>query len=507
MSMTGPSTAAAAGPSTTQGSARLGALIRSHRLRIGLTQRELADLSTISVRAIRDLEQGKARRPRTDTVRLIADALRLGSRARTALEAAAQQGRCSTGSAGSFLDAEPPAPPTALHGLTGRDAETEAMVRELSTSAERLVNVVGLSGVGKTRVALEVANRLYAAGLPVLWYAFPGAPRDYLEAAGAGRADRLVRAAVEHLFGAPDGTDRGEAEGPAGQGESLSELVGDRAVLLVLDGAPERAPRFDRLTGLMRECPGLRLLVTSEQPWQVPGERPFLLGPLEVPAAPSPRSPEPSGAITSPSVRLFLDHVRRVRPEFVLQGSDLAEVALICRRLDGHPMALGAAASWLAVCDLATLRASVDGDPAPLLDHLAGGDGGLRFRAALRRALVRLSAGHRELLATLCARTPGAGGGDDEGGFGLDEIVRLTGLGLPECGRMVRDLLISGVIRPSHEAGRSRFRVLQLVRAFHRAADGAVGAGGVDGAPGVGAVSDRAEVEGAGPAALAAAAH
>ncbi|MEU0991527.1 helix-turn-helix domain-containing protein, partial [Streptomyces sp. NPDC005953] len=60
---------------------QVGALIRAHRLRIGLTQRELADLSTISVRAIRDLEHGRATRPRTDTVRLMADALRLGPRA------------------------------------------------------------------------------------------------------------------------------------------------------------------------------------------------------------------------------------------------------------------------------------------------------------------------------------------------------------------------------------------------------------------------------------------
>ncbi|MFJ5098298.1 helix-turn-helix domain-containing protein [Streptomyces sp. NPDC088557] len=489
MSMTGPSTAAAEGPSGLRGSARLGALIRSHRLRIGLTQRELADLSTISVRAIRDLEQGKATRPRADTVRLMADALRLGARARTALEAAAHQGRCVTGSAGAVLDAEQPAPPTALHGLTGREAEAEAMVRELSSATERLVNVVGLSGVGKTRLALEVADRLYASGFPVLWYAFPGAPRDYLAPAGSGRADRLVRMAVEHLFAPVDGAPRAAAADGGRAGESLPELIGDRAVLLVLDGAPESAPRFERLTGLMRECPGLRLLVTSEQPWQVPGERPFLLGPLEVPAAPSARPGADLEALSAPSVGLFLDHVRRVRPEFVPTGADLTEVVRICRRLDGHPMALGAAASWLAVCDLATLRASLDGDPAPLLDHLAGGDGGARFRAALHRGLVRLPPARRALLATLCARGEDAGA---DGGFGLDEIVRLTGLGLPESGRAVRDLLISGVIRPSQEAGRSRFRVLQLVRAFH---------------PGTDATDGRAAVEGAGPAALAAAAH
>ncbi|WP_328968108.1 helix-turn-helix domain-containing protein [Streptomyces sp. NBC_00239] len=460
MSTISPATAPAADPSAAPETSQVGTLIRGHRLRIGLTQRELADLSTISVRAIRDLEQGKARRPRTDTVRLIADALRLGPRARTALEAAAQQGRCG-GSAGAALDAESPAPPTALHGLTGREAETEVMVRELSSGAERLVNVVGLSGVGKTRLALEVANRLHAAGLlSVLWHAFPGAARDYL-AADTGPGQQIVRAGVVHLF----------ESGPSDGASELAELLGDRAVLLVLDGAPERAPRFDRLTRLMRDCPGLRLLVTSEQPWQVPGERPFLLAPLEVPAAAEPVSgdrPDAAGVAGSASVRLFLDHVRRVRPEFAPSAADLAEVARICRRLDGHPMALGAAASWLAVCDLPTLSRSLDRDPGPLLDHLAGGDGGRRFQDALHRGLARLTSGHRALLAALCAAP--------EGEFGLDEVVGLTGLGLPECGRMVRDLLIGGVIRPSHEAGRSRFRVLQLVRAFraeHRPEDSA----------------------------------
>lgn len=77
---------------TVTATAAIGTLIRGHRLRIGLTQQELADLSTISVRAIRDLEKGKAQRPRPDTIRLIADGLRLGPRARTALEDAVRRG-------------------------------------------------------------------------------------------------------------------------------------------------------------------------------------------------------------------------------------------------------------------------------------------------------------------------------------------------------------------------------------------------------------------------------
>ncbi|MET8751567.1 hypothetical protein ABZW32_15920, partial [Streptomyces sp. NPDC004667] len=243
-------------------------------------------------------------------------------------------------------------------------------------------------------------------------------------------------------------------EGPGG---GLFELLGEQRVLLVLDGAPAVAPRFDRLTALLRACPGLRVLVTSEQPWEVPGERIFLLSPLEVPA----EGAAPDAAAAAPAVRVFLDHVRRVRPEFTAGPADLARAARLCRRLDGHPGALAAAASWLVVCDLATLCHSLDADPVALLDHLGGGAGADRFRAALHRRTDGLSAGARELLDALCAGDARGA----EGEFGLTDVAALTGRGLPESGRMLRELLLSGTVRAAHESGGSRFRVLGLVRA------------------------------------------
>ncbi|WP_329200261.1 MULTISPECIES: helix-turn-helix domain-containing protein [unclassified Streptomyces] len=432
-------------------SSQVGALIRAHRLRIGLTQRELADLSTISVRAIRDLEQGKARRPRPDTVRLMADALRLGPRARTALEAAAQQGR-----GGGHGLAEPPAPPTALHAVVGREAETGVLTDELGSGSERLVHVVGLTGMGKTRLALEVADRLHATGMPVLWHAFRGASADHL-GPDEGPWSARVAAAVSALCStAPDGI--AGIAGIAGGGDAmagLAELLGEQPALLVLDGAPAGPPRFERLTGLLRSCPGLRLLVTSDQPWRIPGERIFLLSPLEVPA---------EGAVDDTavpaSVQVFLGHLRRVRPEFVPGPADLRSASRVCLGLDGHPGALAAAASWLVVCDLAALCDSLDADPTALLDHLGGGDGAEDFRRALRLRLDRLPEDASALLDALCGR-PAVG-------FELGDITALTGRSLPECGRMLRELLLAGVVRATHEGGGSRFRVLGLVRAVRR---------------------------------------
>lgn len=139
----------------------------------------------------------------------------------------------------------------------------------------------------------------------------------------------------------------------------------------------------------------------------------------------------------------------------------MARAAWLCRRLDGHPGALAAAASWLVVCDLATLCHSLDADPVALLDHLGGGAGADGFRAALHDRMARLSPGARELMDALCAGQPDGQGAE----FGLAEVAALTERGLPESGRMLRELLISGMVRAAHESDGSRFRVLGLVRA------------------------------------------
>ncbi|MEU6485720.1 AAA family ATPase [Streptomyces sp. NPDC046887] len=436
----------------------VGALIRAHRLRIGMTQRQLADLSTISVRAIRDLEQGRARRPRTDTVRLMAEALRLGPRARAVLEEA---GRRSRGTGLGPAPAELPAPPTALHPALGRDAEVDLLVEELSSPrAERLVTVVGLTGVGKTRLALEVAARLHTAGMPVLWWDYPGAPREHLATAPEPILRRLSALAAGLYPDHPDHPDHPghpEVAAPAdgcAPAEDLAALIGDGPALLVLDGVPAAPGRLDRLARLLRDCPGLRVLATGEDPWEVPGERVFLLGPLEVPAATETGDPQQA------AVRMFLHQVRRVRPEFTPDPADLTRAAAVCRGLDGHPAALAAAASWLVVCDLAALCGTLGADPSAFLDHL-GGRGSGRIRDALNARLDRLPAGPRELLDLLCDQPAES--------FALADLLPLTGRGLPDSGRLLRELLLSGVVRAAHEDDGSRFRVLGIVRAHRRA--------------------------------------
>ncbi|HET9379918.1 MAG TPA: hypothetical protein VFP69_03690, partial [Streptomyces sp.] len=171
------------------------------------------------------------------------------------------------------------------------------------------------------------------------------------------------------------------------------------------------------------------------------------------------------------ALRVFLDHVRRARPDFVPGSADLERAAWVCRLLDGHPGALAAAASWLVVYDLATLCHGLGADPAALLHHLDEADGTVGrgdLRAALRARLSRLSAGARTLLDALCAGTtvPHPATAPDHGDSReLTELTALTGLSLPDVGRLLRELLICGAVRAEHDGGASRFRVLGLARA------------------------------------------
>ncbi|MFC7615783.1 helix-turn-helix domain-containing protein [Actinokineospora soli] len=382
-----------------------GRLLRRHRERVGLTQRELADLSTISVRAIRDLEQGRARKPRPDTVRLIADGLRLGGQARADLAAAVDHGRLPRGD----YDAALAPAPVAAEALVGREAEVAALVHELLERA-RPVRIVGLPGVGKSRLAQAVAARLHERRMPVLWATAPGHAPAY---DGALRDDRLAAlvtdAAAELCAG----------HGPAPATADLVDVIGDRPTVLVLDGAGD-AERVRRLT---RDCPGLRVIVTATEPGD-DAERTFVLAPLDAAA----------------SAELF-----RASAGLPLADEPVAEV---CGLLDGLPGALAAAASWLAVFDVDTLVATVRHDPGALLDDLAGRAPG---RERLAAALAALPAPTRDLLRRL------------DGDFTLADLAAATGAALPEAGRALRSMLVRGVVG---QRAPGCFRVLGVVAAL-----------------------------------------
>src|SRR5215204_4863662 len=140
--------------------ASFAALLRRHRIATGLSQEALAERAGLSARAISDLERGARRAPYRETVRLLAEALGLVPSDHVALEAVVDRGRGPLAGIATGSDPVAPALPAAVTPLIGRDQEVASLVSQLRESDARLFTLTGPPGIGKTRLALAVAEGL-----------------------------------------------------------------------------------------------------------------------------------------------------------------------------------------------------------------------------------------------------------------------------------------------------------------------------------------------------------
>ncbi|MFD5075700.1 helix-turn-helix domain-containing protein [Streptomyces sp. NPDC058371] len=426
----------------------LDALLQNARRRAGLTQEQLAGLSTVSVRAIRDLEQGRVQHPRKETLRLLAGAMRLSDARRIELELAVDAhsvGRVFQDSYGAELAA----PPTPLRPLVGRRAELEALTARLSSGHERLLTLVGLPGVGKSRLAQEATLRIHAQDrVPVLWVAMdrpagsdPGAVAHSPGTTMSGWVRALVRDGEKY--------------------DELSGVIGSKPTLIVLDGHDASPAVGPAVLNLLRSCERLKILVTSRRPVQPPGGRLLPLAPLPVPvpAALCGTAPGDSLVTDRPAVELMLSYVGHMRPDVLPTDSVTTTVAHICHALDGIPQALEAAASWLLLYSPEQLLDVARTTPLVLVDGVTPADSatGPTFGDQLSAVVTGLNPHAAGLLATLAALPEP---------WTVDRAARAAGTALAETARDVHALLLRGLIRqhPSEPGGPVGFTVLNLVR-------------------------------------------
>ena len=303
-----------------------GAQLRALREAAGFTQEELATIAGLSVHAVSALERGERRRPHVETVRALSAALDLTGPTRDALLGSARppaHNAVVDELSGVSL-------PLALTVLLGRDTDMQTLQYWLADPAARLITVTGPGGAGKTRLALELARAIAAKG----------ATRVVFVPLATIRNPAFVAPAIAEALGLSDVT---ALDLPS----RARVACHDHPTLLVLDNFEQVLDAAPLVADLLTSIASLRVLATSRAPLRVRGEREYAVGPLALGVHVDAASA--ADLARSPAVRLFLERVRDVQPDFRLTSANGPTVTAICRRLDALPLALELAAPWIKV--------------------------------------------------------------------------------------------------------------------------------------------------------------
>jgi len=311
--------------------------------------------------------------------------------------------------------------PSQASSFVGRERELSEL-RELLARA-RLLTLVGAGGVGKTRLALQLATAVLDGWRDGVWFV------DLAPVADATLVDEKV-ASIFGVLGTPGRSPQ----------ESLVMALRPRELVVVLDNCEHLIESAAILADmLVKECPSIAIVATSREPLRIPGEQIYRVSSLSLPPL---DAQQPQGLADSEAICLFIDRARRQRPEFALDSDNWDAVARLCRRLDGIPLAIELAAARLSVLGLDDIEKRLDQRFALLV----GGNRTAVPRQQTLQALVDwsynlLDPGEQEVLQRLSVF---AGGFDLDGAeavakrgqsaSALDEVVALVDKSLVQWG-------------------------------------------------------------------------
>jgi predicted ATPase/class 3 adenylate cyclase len=334
-----------------------------------------------------------------------------------------------------------PAQPTAL---IGREPELAALRDMLVAPESRQVTLVGPGGVGKTRIALQAAVESLEAFPDGVWWVPLAAVSD----------PGLVAQAIAAPLGVREVA-----------GESLLETLGEhlrtRRLLLLLDNLEQVVDAGPLLADLLTTAPQLQILATSRAPLGILAEREFSVAPLPLPAR---GRASAEATLASPAVRLFVERAQAVKPEFALDVDNADDVAAICRRLDGLPLAIELAAARIRILPPRQLLARLD----CRLKLLTGGSRDLpprqqTLRAAIAWSYDLLDEAEQSLFACLAIF---AGGCTLEAAERIGEGTGTTALDVLDG---LDSLVQKSLLRQEDGAdGEVRFSMLETIREYGR---------------------------------------
>ena len=219
--------------------------------------------------------------------------------------------------------------------FVGRDTEIDEVEGFLSKA--RLVTLLGMGGLGKTRLSLQVASDVIHRFPDGAWFLDLSPLRD----------EALVVDHALQVIGAPQEPDRTPLQ-------SLCSYLRTRRVLLVIDNCEHLLRAAANMAAaVLQAAPHVRLLATSRESLHVPGEQSYPVRPLPVPG----RASSGDRLSLSPAVQLFVDRARQHKPSFALGPAEAPVVAELVERLEGIPLALELAAARIRVLPVAEINA------------------------------------------------------------------------------------------------------------------------------------------------------
>ncbi|MFT4037445.1 MAG: tetratricopeptide repeat protein [Thermomicrobiales bacterium] len=418
------------------------------RVQAGLTQERLAERSGVSARAISDIERGRSPHPFAGTLDALSRALELAPGQRQRLYAAAQ--RPLPQPSGSRPDPHPALPP-----LIGRAAELAAIHDLLTLPTPPIVTLCGPGGIGKTRLAREIAAQ-------EAWRYRHGA--HVVDLAAIRDPDLVPAAIAQQLHHAEmAGAAASDSAALLPPLDALIAWLQPQQLLLVLDNLEQVLDAAPSLARLAAACPQVVLLVTSRSPLRVYAEYVVTVPPLPLPKTGPPPTADAArwrALQQNEAVRLFVERAEAHGP-FRLDAGNAAAVVEICRRLDGLPLGIELAAARTSLLSPAAILAR--------LNHaLALLTGGMRDLPARHQTLENAIAWSYDLLDPAdqrCLRRLAvfAGGAPVELAARSDDPAADDIHGLDRIAALAHASLVSIEFTAD---GQRRVRLLETIREF-----------------------------------------
>jgi predicted ATPase/DNA-binding XRE family transcriptional regulator/Tfp pilus assembly protein PilF len=428
-------------------SATFGAWLKQRRKEQSISPDQFAELIGCSAITLHKIEAGE-RRPSRQLAELLAEHLHVPPDEWEPFVAFARMGRINSAEPASEVAARAPWRavhsrltnlPSALTSFVGREEDLQKARDLLLQRNVRLLTLTGAPGIGKTRLALQVAADLLDTFEDGVYL---------VELAPASDPDLLLDVIARTLSLKSDGSQPVE--------EILLKHLSERRTLLVLDNFEHLLDAAPSVVRLLEGSPLLKVLATSREMLHVRGERRLPVPPLSVPEQGHLQDIE-SLALYS-SVALFVERAEAVSPDFMLTESNAADVAEICAGLEGLPLALELAAARFEQFSPSQMRASLKSR----LNLLTGGERDLPLRQRTLRSAIGwsyslLNKEEQQILRLLSTFV---------GGFTSEAAVVVCEGSAGDVQDRLTALVDKNLIRREIRAGETRYGMLEVIREY-----------------------------------------